>query len=293
MGILVGLLFGLGAFLCVTRGSTVGRGRPSRWWSAVEATVRDAGLSGVRARQVVLASAGLAAVSVAAVVTVSAAWSVSIAFGVFGGLAPWLYLQQRASKRRREERELWPYVVDDLASSIRAGLSLPEAVAGVAERGPEPLRPPFARFAVSYRATGSFSDSLDRLAADAGDPFADRVVQALRLARDVGGTDVGRILRTLAQALREDLRARGEIEARQSWTVNGARLALAAPWVVLLLLASRSSSARVYDEPSGLIVLAVGAVLSVISYALMRRIGRLPGQSPRRTAPQPVTQGRA
>ena len=36
--------------------------------------------------------------------------------------------------------------------------------------------------------------------------------------------------------LREDLRTRGELRARQSWTVNGARVAVCAPWLVLALL---------------------------------------------------------
>jgi tight adherence protein B len=43
-------------------------------------------------------------------------------------------------------------------------------------------------------------------------------------------------LRALSGYLREDLRTRGELESRQAWTVNAARLAVAAPWVVLLLM---------------------------------------------------------
>ncbi len=213
------------------------------------------------------------------VLEISSTWSIACVFGLFGALGPWLWLRRRVQRRQRDRRDLWPYVVDDLASGIRAGLSLPEAVAAVADRGPLPLRPAFRRFAGEYRASGSFGVSLDRLAAELADPVGDRVIEALRLARDVGGTDVGRLLRTLGQALREDARARGEIEARQSWTVNGARLAVAAPWAVLLLLASRSSSIQVYDDAGGLIVLAIGAVLSVVAYVLMQRIGRLPSES--------------
>ena len=76
--------------------------------------------------------------------------------------------------------------------------------------------------------------------------------------------------------LREDLRTRGELEARQSWTVNGARMAVAAPWVVLLLLATRPEAADAYDSPLGVVVLAVGAASSALAYWLMMRIGRLP-----------------
>ncbi len=170
-------------------------------------------------------------------------------------------------------------MIDDLASGVRAGLSLPEALMALAERGPEEVRAEFARFADDYRATGRFTDALEALKARLADPVADRIVEALRLTREVGGTDLGCLLRTLSQMLREDLRTRGELEARQSWTVNGARMAVAAPWVVLLMLATRGEAAVAYSSPLGAVVLAVGAGCSVVAYQLMVRIGRLPEET--------------
>ena len=142
--------------------------------------------------------------------------------------------------------------------------------------GPEPLRPAFARFADDYRATGRFSESLDRLKNTLADPVADRICESLRMAREVGGTDLGRLLRTLSAFLREDARARSELETRQSWTVNAARLAVGAPWLVLLLLATQSTTVSAYDSPAGVLILAVGAGLCVVAYRVMIRIGRLP-----------------
>jgi tight adherence protein B len=171
---------------------------------------------------------------------------------------------------------LWPHAVDDLASAVRAGLSLPEGLAALGERGPTSLRPAFARFADNYRATGSFGRCLDRLADDLADPVADRLIEALRMTREVGGSDLGRLLRTLSQFLRDDARTRAELEARQSWTVNGARLALFAPWTVLLLLALRGTAVQAYDRPTGVVILVLGGGLSFAAYAGMRRVGRLP-----------------
>ena len=70
-------------------------------------------------------------------------------------------------------------------------------------------------------------------------PVGDRVVEALRVAREVGGGDLGPLLRALSGYSRDDLRTRAELESRQSWTVNAARLAVAAPWVVLLMSLQR------------------------------------------------------
>ena len=92
----------------------------------------------------------------------------------------------RQRKRRQELRDLWPDVVDNLASGVRAGMSLPEALTQLGARGPEALRPAFQRFGEDYRATGRFDACLDRLKAQLADPVADRIVESLRVAREVG-----------------------------------------------------------------------------------------------------------
>jgi len=149
-------------------------------------------------------------------------------------------------------------------------------VVQLAQRGPEPLRPAFRRFGEDYRATGRFGECLDRLKAALADPVADRIVEALRVARDVGGTELGRLLRTLSQFLREDARTRAELQTRQGWTVNAARLALCAPWVVLALLALRPETVVAYNSATGVLVLLVGGGVSLFAYRLMLRIARLP-----------------
>lgn len=203
-------------------------------------------------------------------------WPVSLCFAVMAGWAPFAVVRARARKRRTRLRDVWPDVVDHVLSAVRAGLALPEALVQLGERGPEELRPQFQEFTHDYRATGRFSEALDLLKERLSDPVADRLVEALRIARDVGGTDLGRVLRALSGFLREDARARAELEARQSWTVNAARLAMAAPWAVLLLLATRGSTLDAYSSTAGVLVLAVGAGVTVAAYRLMVTLGRLP-----------------
>ncbi|HSP36836.1 MAG TPA: type II secretion system F family protein [Frankiaceae bacterium] len=278
MGVFLGLLLGLGLFLVVTSGRP--RPEPTRPprspLDGVRGLLRDAGIRDLGPLQFVALSVAAGLVTGVLVLTVSATLSLAVAFTVFGGLGPRALLRSRAHRLREERRELWPHVVDDLASAVRAGMSLPEGLASLGDRGPESLRPAFGHFADDYRATGSFGRCLDRLADELGDPVADRLVEALRLTREVGGTDLGRLLRTLSQFLRDDARTRAELEARQSWTVNGARLALAAPWAVLLLLALRGTAVQAYDRPTGVAILVIGGGLSFAAYAVMRRVGRLP-----------------
>lgn len=201
---------------------------------------------------------------------------IATAFASFAGYAPVALVKMRQRQRQSELRAVWPEVVDNLVSAVRAGLSLPEAVGQLGSRGPEPLREPFRQFADDYRASGRFNECLDRLKARLADPVADRIVESLRLAREVGGVDLGRLLRTLSQFLREDARTRAELETRQGWTVNAARLALAAPWAVLGLLALRPDAVVAYDSAAGLVVLAFGGAVSIAAYRLMLRLARLP-----------------
>ncbi|HZB48729.1 MAG TPA: hypothetical protein VE547_06500, partial [Mycobacteriales bacterium] len=106
----------------------------------------------------------------------------------------------------------------------------------------------------------------------------DRVVATVRMAGEVGGTELGPVLRALSAFLREDARVRAELEARQSWTVAAARLAVAAPWLVLLLLATQPGTLSAYDSPTGTVILLGGAVVGAVAYRLMVRIGRLPAE---------------
>ena len=67
-----------------------------------------------------------------------------------------------------------------------------------AARGPEPLRTAFDQFALDYQVTGRFGECLDRLKDRLADPVGDRVIEGLRIAREVGGGELGRLLRNLS-----------------------------------------------------------------------------------------------
>lgn len=278
MGALIGLCLGLGLFL-VWRSLTVPRSRrtPARQrGDRIADLLADAGIESVTPVALVASCLGVGGVVLVLMALLSRSLPIATAFGLIAAFGPVSLVRFRARQRRSELRELWPEVVDNLASGVRAGLSLPEAVTQLGVRGPQELRRPFQRFGEDYRATGRFFECLDRLKATLSDPVGDRVVESLRMARQVGGTDLGRLLRTLSAFLREDARTRAELETRQGWTVNAARLAVAAPWIVLALLSLRPEAVAAYNSTAGLVVLAVGGALCAVAYRLMIRIGRLP-----------------
>jgi tight adherence protein B len=197
--------------------------------------------------------------------------------GLIAGLAlPSVLVAWRSQARRRANRTMWPDVVDHLVAAVRSGLALPDSVSSVGQSGPMATRAAFAEFEREYRSTGSFSHSLDKLKDALADPIADRILETLRMAREVGGSDLTMVLRSLAAWLRQDTAIRQEVEARQSWVVNAAKLGAAAPWIVLLLLASRPEAALAYNTPAGLVLIIGGLVVTVVAYRVMIALGRLP-----------------
>jgi tight adherence protein B len=277
MGGVLGLGVGVGLVLVISA-FVVPRGPRREHRPVLQPLLARAGLSEVRPASLVTVSIACGLVGFVAVQLLSRTAPVALAFGGIGGYLPFAVLRGRARRRQREFAAVWPEAVDNLASGIRAGLALPEALAGLAVRGPEPLREPFAAFALDYQASGRFVDALDRLKERLADPVGDRVVEALRVAREVGGGDLGRLLRSLSSFLREDARTRSELESRQAWTVNGARLAVSAPWLVLLMLSFQRDVISRYATGAGVMVLLFGAATCGSAYWLMVRIGRLPAE---------------
>lgn len=277
MGALLGLVLGTGLLLVWTACCVPRRPRTrSRTPGRLPQMLAAAGLAHVAPSGVIAVSVVAGGVSLLVVQAISQTFPVALAFAVMASSVPLMVLSSRARKRQHEFAEVWPEAVDNLASAVRAGMSLPDAVSALGSTGPEPLRPAFGEFGIDYQLTGRFNDSLDALKARLADPVGDRVVEGLRIAREVGGGELGRLLRNLSGYLRDDLRTRSEMLSRQAWVVNGARMAVAAPWLVLLFMSFQTEAIHRYASPVGAAVLLVGGVLCLVAYRAMLRIGRLP-----------------
>src|SRR6476660_2208399 len=186
MGTVLGLGVGVGlvlVWLALTappRVQVAASGRAGR----VRDLLDRAGLSGTSVGGVWTVCLVSAVVVFVVIQVVSRTATVALAFGAMAGYLPLAMLAGRARRRQRELAEVWPEAVDNLASAVRAGLALPEALSQLAVRGPEPLREPFLAFASDYQVTGRFGESLDRLKQRLSEPVGDRVVAGLRIERE-------------------------------------------------------------------------------------------------------------
>ncbi len=248
--------------------------RPTRDGAALR-LLQEAGFGHATPAHLLVVSAGVAVLAAAVTWLVTALTAVALVAAAAGAAAPSVWLRGRTRRLRRVRRALWPDVCDLLIASVRAGMSLPDAVAALAVSAPGSLRPAFAGFAGDMAASGHFGSSALRLKAVLADPVADRIIEALRMAREVGGTELTTVLRSLSASVRADTVLRGEVEARQSWIRGAAVLGVVAPWVILGLLALRPEGASAYSTPEGIAVVLTGAAVSVVAFRLMVGIGRL------------------
>ena len=246
------------------------------WSASVADRLARAGFPRTAPGVFVAMSIVIGAVAASLVLALTSLTAIAALALVVGAVAPWTVAGWRARSRRQAVRGLWPEVVDHLVASIRAGMPLPDALASLAVRGPGPLRPGFRRFEEHWRRSGIVGPAFDDLKEHFADPTADRLIEVLRMAREVGGTELPGVLRDLAAHLRQDLALRAEVEARQGWVTNAGKLGLAAPWVVLGLLATRPEAAIAYTTPQGTLLLLAAAGVTLVAYRVMLAIARLP-----------------
>jgi tight adherence protein B len=185
---------------------------------------------------------------------------------------------RRHDRRRAAIQDALVEAIEQVRDAIRTGLSVPDAMAGLARSGPRILRPEFAALERDTRVLGfdvALRGMRDRLA----DPVFDVVATALDINDRLGGRQVSQVLDRLAEASRAQLRIRQEARAQQARTVLSARIVALAP--VVALVALRLTNPRylsIFDSLWGQLVL-LGCALSVAAgYLAMLYLTRLPEQ---------------
>jgi tight adherence protein B len=242
----------------------------------LRSSVEGAGLARYGAAAVItfLAGASTFAGLWAFGVTKVIALGVCIGFGAFGfGLE---IVNLRAKSRRRELSSLWPEVIDSLQSAASSGIGFTEGFAELAQRGPLPLRKHFAGFTHRIDSGWPIETALDWLKRELGEIHADRLLELLHLVALAGGEGYQESLRNQSRQLREDLNLWGQLESKQGWVGGTAKMAVAAPWIVVAMLSARPETADIYNSPDGSTILAVGFAVSVVAYRFIHLLGALP-----------------
>jgi tight adherence protein B len=246
------------------------------WLRGLEQFLVRAGLRDVTARDFLLFSLGSGAVGGLAA-QLFLGWGVVTLLAVGLGLAaPFLYYVRRHDRRRAAVQGALADAIAQLRDSIRTGLSVQDALTGLARNGPVALRPEFATLVREMRLLG-FEPALAALRHRLADPVVDMVVAALVLNDRLGGRNVSQVLDRLAHATRAQLQIRGDVRAQQARNVLSARVVAAMPLVVLIAVRRVNPGyLALFDSWWGQALLAGCLVSITVGYVTMLLLTRLP-----------------
>lgn len=200
--------------------------------------------------------------------TVAAALSFAT---VWVGAAVWR--RRRISRLAAVIDEQLADAVRSLAAGMRAGFSVPQAIAFAAGEGEPPLATTLAQIVGRVGLGGGLDDALERWAAEVGTDDARLVVGVLGLHRRSGG-DLPRVLDQVATTLRERSAAAREVRALTAQArLSGAILGLLPiGFFAFLWMTSRGDIEGAFDSPIGVGAVVAGLVLEGVAFLWIRSL---------------------
>jgi tight adherence protein B len=199
--------------------------------------------------------------------------SLSMAIAVVGICVE--VINSRAKSRSDAIAKLWPEVIESLQSAAKSGIGLIESISELGESGPWQIRNQLTSFVQRIDSGQSFDTSLSALKSELGQIHADRLIELIRIVHLSGGAGYIDSLNSQARITRSEIATWGELESKQGWVTGTAKLALVAPWLVVLFLASRPENVEIYNTSEGLTILLVGLIVSLVAYRLIGVLGNL------------------
>jgi tight adherence protein B len=184
-----------------------------------------------------------------------------------------LWRRQRNSRLAAALDEQLADAVRSFAAGMRAGFSVPQAIAFAAREGEPPLATGLDRIVDSVGLGGGLDDALERWATEVGTDDARLVVGVLALHRRSGG-DLPRVLDQVAATLRERTSAAREVRALTAQArLSGAILGLLPiGFFVFLWMTSRGDIEGAFGSPIGLGAIVTGLALEGVAFLWIRSL---------------------
>lgn len=185
---------------------------------------------------------------------------------------------RNAAKRHNLVARCWPEVLDSFSSAVASGLGTVETFSDLSTHGPRETRPQFAVALDSFDRGVALDEVLDELKVSFSEAYPDRLFELVRLVSQFGGSAYAQSLRDMSHHCRTEMALDGEIAAKQGWIAGTAKLAIASPWIIVVLLSARPENAATYGSAAGFVILIAGLAVSLFAYRLIYFLGALPAR---------------
>ena len=242
-------------------------------WTANRAALLSKADLPLKVSEYVLMQVVVFAVVAAITGLISALWIVGLLFGVVAVICIELWIRARARSRLAEFNKQLPTALQVMATSLRSGFGIMEAVNTVSREMDDPLAGEFGQIIDQARVGGSFEAGVEAMVARVDSADLKIVARALEIHRKVGG-DLASILDSVAATMREREELRGHILALTAQQrLGGMIVGLLPAWVVgFFLVVNPEFISPLWEEPVGRLLLAAGATMEVVAFIAMRRI---------------------
>lgn len=177
------------------------------------------------------------------------------------------------ARRNRRFDEQLPDTLTAMANGLKAGLSLPQAVAQVARDMPAPTKEEFAEIQRSYEMGKPIEQAVDDARERVRSRNFELAVTAFRVGKEQGG-NLADIFDRIAVSIREIWRLEEHIRTVSTEGRSSARFMTFMPGVFLVLLyfMDPESTVLLFKDPVGLVILSVVLVFNLIGHLWIKKI---------------------
>ncbi len=243
----------------------------------LQTRLRHAGASLSAARYRLIVAGAMVATTVV-VWWLTRTWSLAVPTGVAVGFAPRAWVGRRSATVVSERTAAWPEALRDVLAHLAVGNTLAQSLALLGVTGPEPLRPVFGAYETNSQLYGPVA-ALELVRVELADPVADRVVEVLIAAHDLGTEVIIELLRSLIDNVTSDVNIRESIRSGQAELKAEAVAAAVLPFLALGYLCVSSEPYReFYASAAGWFVIGLGAAMSFTGWKVMGRLAQLPAE---------------
>ncbi len=190
-----------------------------------------------------------------------------------GYLFPAFIVKMRVGRRMKKLDTQLIELLQMVASGLRAGFGLQQALETAAEQIPDPLSTEVRRAIRDISMGASVEQALSALNTRVGSSDFDIVITAILIQRQVGG-NLAEILDNVAHTMRERVRIRGEINTLTSqqrltgYVIGGIPIGL----FFVFYLVNREFTMLLITEPLGRLMLMGVCVMEGMGFFLIKKI---------------------
>jgi tight adherence protein B len=199
-----------------------------------------------------------------------------LVLGVAGGLAPWIYLTRRISRRQKKFVEQLADMAQMMGNSMRAGFSITQSLELVANEGAPPISEEFRRVVTEIKLGLSLETALDHMKNRMPSEDLELLVVAISVQRQIGG-NLSEILMVISQTIRERVRFARDLrtltaQARiSSWIITALPVCVA----IAINILDAPYESFLYKNVIGNFMIGAALVMLALGFFFLSRIANI------------------